>query len=176
VLRIRDVYPGSRINPNFSIPDPNFFHPGSEFFPSRILGPYFSIQGPGSEYFYPGSRIRIKKFKHFNPKIWFLSSRKYDLGFSSRIGIPNPDPDFLPIPDPGSGSATLRVRFPTLQYLSLKFQFGPGYDPGPGTFLAGYRSGPSVSRKQKKDTEHHIGLDRYFKFLSKFVKQVHDFL
>ncbi len=33
---------------------------GSEFFPSRI-------------------RIRIKEFKHFNPpKIWFLSSRKYD--------------------------------------------------------------------------------------------------
>jgi hypothetical protein len=35
VLRIRDVYPGSRIQ-IFSIPDPNFFHPGSEFFPSLI--------------------------------------------------------------------------------------------------------------------------------------------
>jgi hypothetical protein len=44
VLRIKDVYPGSRI---------------------RIL----SILDPGSE-FYP-SRIRIKEFKYFNPKICF---------------------------------------------------------------------------------------------------------
>ncbi len=50
--------------------------------------------------FHPGSRIRIKEFKYFNPKKWFLSSRKYDSGCSSRI--PDPDPDFLPIPDPGS--------------------------------------------------------------------------
>jgi hypothetical protein len=35
------------------IPDPTFFHPGSELFPSRI---------------------RIKEFKYFNPKKWFLSS------------------------------------------------------------------------------------------------------
>ncbi len=42
MLRIRDVYPGS-----------DFFHPGSEFFPSRI---------------------RIKEFKYFYPKKWFLSS------------------------------------------------------------------------------------------------------
>jgi hypothetical protein len=49
----------------------------------------------------------------FNPKKWFLSSREYDPGCSSRI--PDPDADFLPIPDPGvkkapdpgSGSATL---------------------------------------------------------------------
>jgi len=76
VLRIRDVYPRSRIR-LFSIPDP-----GSELFPSRI---------------------RIKEFKYFNPpkkqKKWFLSSRKYDPGCSSRI--PDPDADFLPIPDPG---------------------------------------------------------------------------
>ncbi len=41
VLRIRDVFPnpGSR--------DPTFFHPGSEFFPSRI---------------------RIEEIKYFNPK------------------------------------------------------------------------------------------------------------
>jgi hypothetical protein len=51
--------------------------------------------------------------KNFNPKKWFLSSRKYDPGCSSRIL--DPDPDFLPIPDtgvkkapdPGSGSVTL---------------------------------------------------------------------
>jgi hypothetical protein len=41
VLRIRDVYPGSRIR-RFSIPDPNCLQ--------------------------PGSRIRIKEFKYFNPK------------------------------------------------------------------------------------------------------------
>jgi hypothetical protein len=33
------------------------------------------------------SRIRIKEFKYFNPKKWFLSSRKYDPGCSSRILI-----------------------------------------------------------------------------------------
>ncbi len=56
------------------------------------------------------------EFKYFNPKKWFLSSRKYDPGCSSRIPITDPDPDFLPIPDPGvkrapypgSGSATLQ--------------------------------------------------------------------
>jgi hypothetical protein len=76
VLRIRDVYPGSRIR-LISIPDP-----GSELSPSRI---------------------RIKEFKYFNPqknKKWFPSSRKYDMGCSSRI--PDPDADFLTIPDPGS--------------------------------------------------------------------------
>jgi hypothetical protein len=59
------------------IPDPIFFHPGSEL----------SL-----------SRIRIKEFKYFNPKKWFLSSRKYDPGCPSRIQgskrqrIPDPDP------------------------------------------------------------------------------------
>jgi hypothetical protein len=67
------------------IPDP-----GSDFFPSRIPDPNCS---------HPGSQIRIKEFKYFNPKKWFISYRKYDLGCSSRI--PDPDPDFLPIPDPG---------------------------------------------------------------------------
>ncbi len=92
MLRIRDVYPGS------------------DFFPSRI---------PDPNCLHPGSRIRIKEFKYFNPKKkqkkWFLSSNKYDPGCSSRI--PDPDADFLPIPDPGvkkapdpgSGSATLHT-------------------------------------------------------------------
>ncbi len=59
VLRIRDVYPGSRFK--IPIPVPNFSH--------------------------PGSRIRIKEFKYCNPKKWFLSSRKYDPGCSSWIRI-----------------------------------------------------------------------------------------
>jgi hypothetical protein len=75
------------------IPDPTFFHPGSDLFPSRI---------------------RVKEFKYFNPKKWFLRSRNYDPGCSSRI----PDPDFYSsrIPDPGgqegTGSAPL-VATPT---------------------------------------------------------------
>jgi hypothetical protein len=48
VLRIRDVYPGSRIR-LFSIPDPG----------SRIR----TVSIPD-----PGSRILIKEFKYFNPK------------------------------------------------------------------------------------------------------------
>jgi hypothetical protein len=35
----------------------------------------------GSEIFFPDQII----FKYFNPKNWFLSSRKHDPGFSSRI-------------------------------------------------------------------------------------------
>jgi hypothetical protein len=55
---------------------------------------------PDPTFFHPRSRIRIKEFKYFNLKKWFLSSRKYDPGCLSRI--PDPDPYFLPIPDPGS--------------------------------------------------------------------------
>ena len=60
----------------FSIPDPNFFH--------------------------PGSRIHIKEFKYLNPKNYFLSSWKYDPGCSFWIPDPDLDPDFFPIPVPGS--------------------------------------------------------------------------
>ncbi len=82
MLRIRDVYTGSRIQ---MFPIPDF---ASEFFP----------------------RIRIKKIKYFNPKNWFLISRKYDPGCSSRIRIlffyPSRIPDQevkkhrIPDPDP----------------------------------------------------------------------------
>ena len=85
------------------IPDP-----GSDFFPSRI---------PDSNCLHPGSRIRIKEFKYFlTSKKWFLSSRKYDLGCSSRIRMltfyPSriPDPGVKKAPDPGSGTATLSCR------------------------------------------------------------------
>jgi hypothetical protein len=80
VLWIRDVYLGSDFFPS-RIQDLTFFHPGT------------------------GSRIRIKEFKYFNPKTWFLSSMKHDLGCSSRIRIP--DPRVKKAPDPESGSATL---------------------------------------------------------------------
>ncbi len=105
------------------IPDP-----GSDFFPIPDPGspiPDPNCLHPGSRIPDPGSRILVKEFKYFNPqkskKKWFLSSKKYDPGCSSRI--PDPDADFLPsripdpgsriqglkrhpIPDPGSGSAT----------------------------------------------------------------------
>ncbi len=63
----------------------------------RITGLTLSISDPGTEFFHPGPRIHIKEFKKFNPKKWFLSSRKYDPGCLSRI----PDPYFLPILNPG---------------------------------------------------------------------------
>jgi hypothetical protein len=64
------------------IPDPTFFHPGSRLRTVSIPDPHQRIE------------------KYFNPKKWFLSSRKYDSGCSSRIRILN----FYPsrIPDPGS--------------------------------------------------------------------------
>ncbi len=58
MLRIRDVYP-----------DPNFFNPGS-----RIR--FFSIPDPGSA---------SKNLSILTQKKWFLTSRKYDPGCSSRI-------------------------------------------------------------------------------------------
>ncbi len=81
MLRIQNVYPGSRIR-LFSIP-----HPGSQI---RTV----SIPDPGSA----SKNLTILTPK--KPKKWFLSSRKYDPCCSSRI--PDPDADFLPIPDPGS--------------------------------------------------------------------------
>jgi hypothetical protein len=89
-------------------------YPGSDFFPSRIPDPNF---------FHPGFRILIKEFKYFYPKKWFLSSRKYDPGCSSRICIPDSDPDFLPIPDPGSRGqkgtgSRIRIRNTGWNYVS----------------------------------------------------------
>jgi hypothetical protein len=48
-------------------------------------------------------------------KKWFLSSKKYDPGCSSRI--PDPDADFLPISDPGSrGQKGTRSRIRNTAY------------------------------------------------------------
>jgi hypothetical protein len=108
---------------------------------SRILAVYpgsrnrlFSIPDPGSELSPPRTPILIKEFKYFNPQKsktkWFLSSKKYDPGCSSRIQ--DPDADLLPsripdpgsrgqkvtqsrIPDPGSGSATLFISFDAMR-------------------------------------------------------------
>ncbi len=78
---------------------------------------------PGSEIFHPGSRIRIKEFKYFNPKKWFLSYRKYDLGCSSRIRIFHPsrisDPGVKKAPDPGSATLLPMRTYPVLAFLFL---------------------------------------------------------
>ncbi len=84
------------------IPDP-----GSDFFPSRIR----TVSIPD-----PGSRILIKEFKYFNPKKakkWFLSSKKYDPGCSSRIPDPGSGCWLSPIPDPRSrGQKSTQSRIP----------------------------------------------------------------
>ncbi len=76
------------------IPDP-----GCDFIPSLI---------PDTNSLHPGSRIRIEEFKYFNPKKWFLRSRKYDPGCSSRIRMLNFYPSRIPgskkAPDPGSAT------------------------------------------------------------------------
>ncbi len=69
------------------IPDPTFFHPGSRI---RTV----SIPEPGS------SSKNLSILTPKKAKKWFLSSKKYDPGCSSRI--PDPDADFLPSRIPGS--------------------------------------------------------------------------
>ncbi len=67
----------------------------------KCCGSGMFIPDPRSEFFPP--RIRITEFTYFNPKKWFLSSEKYDLGCSSRIRMPDHDPNFYPFrmaPDP----------------------------------------------------------------------------
>jgi hypothetical protein len=77
-------------------------------FPSRIP----AQKDSGSR-----SRIRIIKLKYFNPKL-FLSSRKYDQGYSSRI--PDPDFDFFTHPGPGvkkgTGSESATLVNPKITY------------------------------------------------------------
>jgi hypothetical protein len=70
--------PGSEVFPSW-IPDP-----GSKFFPSRIMD----------------SGSASKNLSILTKNKWYLSSQKYDLGFPSRIRIPDLEPDFSPIPDP----------------------------------------------------------------------------
>jgi hypothetical protein len=84
----------------------------------QCCGSGMFIPHPGSEYFHPGSRIRIKEFKYFNPQEWFLSLRNLlfipdpDPGSQSRTQIftnPGLDLGVKKALDTGSGSATLLV-------------------------------------------------------------------
>jgi hypothetical protein len=84
-------------------------YPGSRF-------QLFSIPDPGS------SSKNLSILTPKKAKKWFLSSKKYDPGCSSRI--PDPDADFLPsrIPDPGVKKALnpgsrIRIRITDHQCL-----------------------------------------------------------
>ncbi len=79
---------------------------------AREAGVAASVTDPN--FFHPGSWIRIKELKYFNPQKLFLSSRKYGPGCSSRNIYPSriqgskrhriPEPPLL-------GSAQARARF-----------------------------------------------------------------
>ncbi len=119
VLRIRDVYPGSRIR-LFSIPDPGSWIPDPW---SQIRTA--SIPDPGS------SSKNLSILTPKKAKKWFLSSKKYDPGCSSRI--PDPDADFLPsrIPDPGVKKAPnpgsrIRIRNTGINDTGSKFATDTG--------------------------------------------------
>ncbi len=87
---------------------------------SSVADPGCLSRIPDPIFFHPGSRIRMKEFKYFNPEKWFQCSRKYDPGCSSRI--PDQVPDFLPIPDPGfriQGSKRHRILDPDPQHCAV---------------------------------------------------------
>ncbi len=88
--------------------------PGSKFFPSRIPDLGSKFFHPGSLVWIfsipdPGSRMRIKEFKYFNQKKWFLSSQKYefsildlDHGSGSWLFTYPGSQSWIPILDPRS--------------------------------------------------------------------------
>jgi hypothetical protein len=104
-----------------TVADPGFL--------SRIQ--LFSIPHPN--FSIPDPHKKIKKFKYFNPKKWFLSSRKYDPGCSSRF----PDPYLLPIPDPGSRGqkgtgSRIRIRNTAFHFMRIRDPaFHSDADPDP---------------------------------------------
>ncbi len=61
------------------------------------------------------SQIRIKEMKYFNPRKWFLSSRKYVPGCSSRIRILT----FYPSGSRGQKGTGSRIRIRNTSYFLL---------------------------------------------------------
>jgi hypothetical protein len=111
------------------IPDLNFFHPGSEFFLSRI---------PNRNFFqFRIHPIRIKEFKLFNHKKWFLST------CSSRMRILTFYPSRIPDPDP---------QHCWEPYLDARKR---GLECGAGEQL-GAREGAEVGRQLLVDPAFHI--------------------
>jgi hypothetical protein len=110
-------------DPVMFIPHPTFFHPGSEFVPSRIPDPSFFLPGcririfsiPDPNFSIPATGSASKNLSILNPKNCFLA-----LGNMTRFVHPGsripilifypsriPDPRVKKAPDPGSGFATL---------------------------------------------------------------------
>jgi hypothetical protein len=109
VLRIRDVYPVSRIR----IPDPKTergekkfvvlnFYVATNFTKLKVLKKKFG-------------QIFSKNYRTFYPKKLSLSSQKYGFGIrdpgSGKNLFKIPDPGVKKAPDPRSGSATLNFNF-----------------------------------------------------------------
>ncbi len=114
------------------IPDP-----GSDFFPSRIRT--VSIPDPGSA----SKNLSILTPK--KPKKWFLSSRKYDPGCSSRIS------------DPGSGCWL--STHPGSRIQGSKRHRIPAPDPQHCLSLGLHKGRPSYRRSlqpSKKNIQHFI--------------------
>jgi hypothetical protein len=95
------------------IPDPTFFHPSS-----RIRS--VSIPDPGS------SSKNLSILTPKKPKKWFLSSKKFDPGCSSRIRIlfyyPSriPHPGVKKAPDPGS---RIRIRNTDILFVFISWKY-----------------------------------------------------
>ncbi len=118
-----------------------------------------SQQCCGSGMFILDPNFFYLEFQYFIPQKWFLSTRKYDPGCSSRI--PDPDPDFLPIPDPnpqhcqpaGEGGGRVGIQrslvrhrtyfcsetshegFPVPQNLKIFLSFFPFLDQDPDSLF-----------------------------------------
>ncbi len=108
------------------VPDPNLFHPWSEFIPSRIR--IYSFPNPN--FFHPGSASKNLSILTQNivsnlSEIW------------PRVFVPDPD-FFLPIPypkvkkDPDPGSATLTTSYPN------KLQIAPSLQAKSNSFSVPY--------------------------------------
>jgi hypothetical protein len=82
--------PGCLSRSGMFIPDPTFFHPGPDLSSSQIPNPHLTILTPKQ------------------PKKWFLSSRKYDPGCSSRIRMLT----FYPSRIPDTGVQKARIPDP----------------------------------------------------------------
>jgi hypothetical protein len=109
------------------------------------------ISHPHPNFFLPGSRVKkipgsasasaSKNLSILTQKV-FLSSRKYDPGFSSRI----PDLDFLPIPHPGSrgqkGTGS-RIRIRNTEWKNVKLH-ARQYGSVSKELKSGLRTGVSV--------------------------------
>ncbi len=123
----------------------------------------------GSGMFIPdlGSRIRTvsipdpgsssKNLSILTPpkaKKWFLSSKKYDPGCSSRI--PDPDADFLPsrIPDPGvkkvPNPGSLLIKYPNCNDRSSSASIFYAYRTSHQCFGSGSRQAKFSPKKGKK--------------------------